>query len=160
MTYFDDHACEGFREFEPGHDDDHDSNLNPSPNHDYCDTPVEFTDLTDISNLTDFDDDVPSGREANAVFWRNFFDSVPDLETELEDLAILGDEVVGRILLRGTHTGDRMGIAATGRRVELRTVDVWDVADRILAGHWSELPQLRLFRQLRRSRDDAEEQAT
>jgi hypothetical protein len=34
-----------------------------------------------------------------------------------------GDRVVGRFLYRGTHTGQFFGIAPTGRRIEMRSID-------------------------------------
>ena len=91
---------------------------------------------------------VPTGRAANGVFWRNLFAAVPDLEAELEDLALSGDEIAGRVTLRGTHTGGSMGIPPTGEAIVLRSVDIWNISDRILGNRWAELSELPLFRQL------------
>src|SRR3954467_10566076 len=65
---------------------------------------------------------VAGGREANRQFWRMFFAALPDLTATMEDLVISGDRVVGRFIYRGTHAGDLMGIAASGKAVEMRSI--------------------------------------
>ncbi|WP_238574875.1 ester cyclase [Streptomyces inhibens] len=59
-----------------------------------------------------------------------------------------GDRVVGRFVCRGTHTGPFLGIPATGRSIEMRSIDIWRVADGMFAEHWDELNTLELFQQL------------
>jgi predicted ester cyclase len=63
---------------------------------------------------------VADGREANRQFWTMFFAALPDLSVTMEDLVISGDRVVGRFVYRGTHTGELMGIPASGNPVEMR----------------------------------------
>ncbi|GAA1993084.1 ester cyclase [Catenulispora subtropica] len=91
---------------------------------------------------------LPHGREDTGIFWRDFFDAVPDAEVVVEGLAVDGDDVLGQVAVRGTHTGDTLGFPGTGRPVLLHEADIWQVSDSILAGHWHELRETTLFRQL------------
>ena len=91
---------------------------------------------------------VGDGREANRQFWTAFFTALPDLSATMEDLVISGDRVVGRFVYRGTHTGDFMGIPASGNPVEMRSIDIWRVEDGMFAEHWDELNLLEVFQQM------------
>lgn len=91
---------------------------------------------------------VPDGREANRRFWSGFFAGLPDLTATAEDVIVSGDRVVGRYAYRGTHTGDIMGIPATGRPVEMRSIDIWRTADGWLVEHWDELNLVEVFQQI------------
>jgi steroid delta-isomerase-like uncharacterized protein len=56
----------------------------------------------------------PDGFKQFATMFRNAF---PDLHITVEDMIAEGDKVATRETLRGTHKGDLMGIAATGKKV-------------------------------------------
>jgi steroid delta-isomerase-like uncharacterized protein len=91
---------------------------------------------------------VADGREANRQFWTFFFDALPDLSASMEDSVIAGDRVVGRFVYRGTHTGELMGIPASGNEVEMRSIDIWRVEDGMFVEHWDELNLLEMFQQI------------
>jgi steroid delta-isomerase-like uncharacterized protein len=91
---------------------------------------------------------VADGREANRQFWRMFFAALPDLTATMEDLVISGDRVVGRFVYRGTHAGDLMGIPASGKAVEMRSIDIWRVQGSMFVEHWDELNLLQVFQQV------------
>ena len=91
---------------------------------------------------------VADGREANRQFWTTFFAALPDLSATMEDLVIAGDRVVGRFVYCGNHTGEFMGIPASGNPVEMRSIDIWRVADAMFVEHWDELNLLQLFQQM------------
>ena len=91
---------------------------------------------------------VGDGREANRQFWTAFFTALPDLSATMEDLVISGDRVVGRFVYRGTHTGELMGIPASGNPVEMRSIDIWRTEDGMFAEHWDELNLLEMFQQM------------
>ena len=91
---------------------------------------------------------VADGREANRQFWAAFFAALPDLSATMEDLVISGDRVVGRFVYRGTHTGEFMGIPASGKPVEMRSIDIWRVQNAMFVEHWDELNLLQLFQQM------------
>ena len=91
---------------------------------------------------------VGDGREANRQFWAAFFTALPDLSATMEDLVMSGDRVVGRFVYRGTHAGELMGIPASGKPVEMRSIDIWRVEDGMFAEHWDELNLLEMFTQM------------
>jgi len=91
---------------------------------------------------------VADGREANRQFWTAFFAGLPDVRVTMEDLVVSGDRVVGRFVYRGTHTGDLMGIPATGQPVEMRSIDIWRVQNGMFVEHWDELNLLQVFQQI------------
>jgi steroid delta-isomerase-like uncharacterized protein len=91
---------------------------------------------------------VGDGREANRQFWAAFFTALPDLSATMEDFVTSGDRVVGRFVYRGTHTGELMGIPASGNKVEMRSIDIWRVEDGMFAEHWDELNMMEMFQQM------------
>ena len=91
---------------------------------------------------------VADGREANRQFWTVFFAGLPDVRVTMEDLVVSGDRVVGRFVYRGTHTGDLMGIPATGKPVEMRSIDIWRVQNGMFVEHWDELNLMQMFQQI------------
>jgi len=91
---------------------------------------------------------VGDGREANRQFWAGFFAALPDLTATMEDLVVSGDRVVGRFVYRGTHLGEFMRIPASGQPVEMRSIDIWRVADGMFVEHWDELNTLQVLQQL------------
>jgi predicted ester cyclase len=91
---------------------------------------------------------VADGREANRAFWSDFFTAFPDVVVTMEDLVVADDRVVGRFTYRGTHAGPFYGIAPTGTRVEMRSIDIWRVAGGEFVEHWDELNLLDLFQQM------------
>jgi predicted ester cyclase len=58
----------------------------------------------------------PDGVKPVVEAFRNAF---PDPEGTLEDQTAEDDKVVNRYTWRGTHQGEFLGVAPTGRRVEL-----------------------------------------
>ena len=91
---------------------------------------------------------VGDGREANRQFWKAFFTALPDLSATMEDFVTSGDRVVGRFVYRGTHTGELMGIPASGNPVEMRSIDIWRTEDGMFVEHWDELNLLEMFQQM------------
>jgi steroid delta-isomerase-like uncharacterized protein len=91
---------------------------------------------------------VGDGREANRQFWAAFFTGLPDLSATMEDLVMSGDRVVGRFVYRGTHTGELMGIPASGKPVEMRSIDIWRAEDGMFVEHWDELNLMEMFQQM------------
>jgi steroid delta-isomerase-like uncharacterized protein len=127
-----------------------------TPEHRLADLFVEMTnthnpDLVDRFVAEDYvnhNDFVADGREANRQFWTAFFTGLPDVTVTMEDLVVSGDRVVGRFTYRGTHTGDLLGIPASGKPVEMRSIDIWRVRDGMFAEHWDELNLMQMFQQI------------
>jgi steroid delta-isomerase-like uncharacterized protein len=73
---------------------------------------------------------------------------MPDWHTEINDLIAEGDQVVARITMTGTHTGDFWGIPATGKRVEFTGIYIVRIAEGKIVEHWGEEDGVSLLQQL------------
>jgi predicted ester cyclase len=95
-----------------------------------------------------------SGRSGNGLAaqienFRGIFARMPDVHMQVEDRIIAGDRVVARNSFTATHTQPMQGIAPTGRRFTLRTIDIWRVEDGKFAEHWDIVDVAGLQKQLR-----------
>ena len=91
----------------------------------------------------------PSGLAAQIENFRGIFGRMPDVQTRVEDRIIAGDKVVARMTFSATHTQPLLGIAPTGRRFTLRTIDIWRVENGKFAEHWDVVDYQGLQKQLR-----------
>lgn len=73
---------------------------------------------------------------------------IPDLELPIEDMVAEGEKVLVRLRVRGTHGGDLMGIAATGRKIDIGVLDLFQFRGGRLIEHWASLDNLGLLRQI------------
>jgi steroid delta-isomerase-like uncharacterized protein len=70
------------------------------------------------------------GREKIEKIYRHWMDAFTDLEFEQQALIIDGDSAALVWKVTGTHTGsDFMGVAATGRRIEVAGVVVYELRE-------------------------------
>lgn len=60
----------------------------------------------------------------------------PDMRITVEDMIAEGDRVAARVTMRGTHQGEFHGIASTGKRVQVRAMDMFRIADGKVVEHW------------------------
>ncbi|HEY2053978.1 MAG TPA: ester cyclase [Solirubrobacterales bacterium] len=73
----------------------------------------------------------------------------PDLHIEIDDLIAEGDKVVSRNTVTGTHRGEFMGLAATGRKVSYDEIFVFRFADGRVVETRGVVDMVSLMRQLR-----------
>lgn len=91
----------------------------------------------------------PNGLAAQIENFRAIFARMPDVQVKVEDRVIQGDKIVARMTFTATHTQPMQGIAPTGRRFTLRTIDIWRVENGKLAEHWDIVDTVGLLKQLR-----------
>jgi predicted ester cyclase len=91
----------------------------------------------------------PNGLAAQIENFRTIFARMPDVRATVEDRIIQGDRIVARMTFTATHTQPLQGIAPTGRRFTLRTIDIWRVENGKLAEHWDVVDTAGLQKQLR-----------
>src|SRR3954452_17916724 len=91
----------------------------------------------------------PNGLAAQIENFRTIFARMPDVQARVEDRIIQGDKVVARMTFSATHTQPMQGIAPTGRRFTMRTIDIWRVENGKLAEHWDVVDYAGLQKQLR-----------
>ena len=73
----------------------------------------------------------------------------PDLRMEALDVLVSGDKAVARVRATGTHQGEFMGMAATGRSVDVQLIDITRFGDDGLAReHWGVFDALAMMQQL------------
>jgi steroid delta-isomerase-like uncharacterized protein len=92
-------------------------------------------------------------REEVVAWFRGFFDAVPDLHMEVEDVAVAGEPGRERVTVRwritGTFSGaPYVGIEPTGRPVDMRGMDMIEVEDGRVAGNNVYYDQLAFARQI------------
>jgi steroid delta-isomerase-like uncharacterized protein len=84
--------------------------------------------------------------------WREGFElmkhAFPDLRVHIEDVVAADDRVAVRLRFRGTHSGEFLGIPATGRAIEYVSHEFYRVADGLIAEEWICSDMATLFRQL------------
>jgi steroid delta-isomerase-like uncharacterized protein len=95
---------------------------------------------------------LPPGGAAGAEAFRGtvaFLRSVfPDFTITHEDFVVTGDKVAVRSVSRGTHSGELLGIPATGRKVEYRAFDFHRIENGRIAKSWHMEDYLALLNQL------------
>ena len=77
-----------------------------------------------------------SGRERAAQQISMFRDAFSDLRFNVDDLVEEAGKVVARVTVTGTHTGEFMGIPASGNKIEVPTIDVFQFRDDKISDHW------------------------
>lgn len=77
-----------------------------------------------------------------------FYVAMPDLKGTQEDVIAEGDRVVSRMIFRGTHRGDLMGIPPTGKKVTIDVLAIHRISEGKIAEAWVNFDALGLMRQL------------
>jgi len=75
----------------------------------------------------------------------------PDAQVTLEDIFAEGDRVAYRLTIRSTHTGEFLGVPASGRQVAVSFIAIVRIVDGKLVEEWGGLDQPDLTRQMRGS---------
>ncbi len=85
------------------------------------------------------------GYEKNVREVRRTF---PDFESTVGELTAEGDKVVARCTIQGTHKGDFLGIAGTGRKIMITGVVIYRLAGGKVVEEWEYHNMLSFLRQL------------
>ena len=88
-------------------------------------------------------------KEGVLALFTGYRAAFPDLHMTAEDVISDGDRTVARVTTTGTHTGDWMGMPASGKRIEVRLIDImrFDDTGRICE-HWGVMDMLSMLQQL------------
>lgn len=91
----------------------------------------------------------PGGRTDTAESWkglaRHILDAMPDVKTELEDVVATGDRVVVRFTSRGTHEGEFLGVAPTGRALTTGGIEIYRLESGRIVECWGTYDMTELF---------------
>ncbi len=88
------------------------------------------------------------GPTAFRPFHRAFRGAFPDIHVTVEDAVAEGDKVVVRCTVRGTHTGEELGIAPTRKRVEFTGMCMLRFKGGKIAEDWNNFDSLTLYNQI------------
>ena len=77
-----------------------------------------------------------------------FRSGIPDMALHIEDVVAEGEKVLVRLRAKGTHSGDLMGIPATGRPIDIDVLDLLQFRDGLLVEQWALIDSLGLLRQI------------
>jgi steroid delta-isomerase-like uncharacterized protein len=92
---------------------------------------------------------VEDGRQAVRTFFSGFLAAFPDLKVTTHEALSSADRVIGRFTYQGTHSGEAfMGVPASGKPAELRSIDIWRTENSQFVEHWDELNLMEFFQQL------------
>lgn len=75
----------------------------------------------------------PAGMAAQIALFRH---AMPDYSVEHQDIVVQGDRVAVRNTVSGTHQGAFMGHEPTGKRIEMRTMDLHQVRNGRIVATW------------------------
>jgi predicted ester cyclase len=79
---------------------------------------------------------LPANQQPGPDFLAQFWAGFPDLRSHEDALTGDGDLVTIRWTITGTHTGTFLGVAPTGRPIQVSGMDMLRVADGKLVEHW------------------------
>ena len=95
---------------------------------------------------------LPGGLPPNGDGIRRLFrmlrTAFPDFNITIEDLLSDGDKAIARVTLRGTHQGELLGLAPTGRKVAYEAIDISRIVNGKMIEHWGIPDYLTMFTQL------------
>jgi steroid delta-isomerase-like uncharacterized protein len=91
---------------------------------------------------------MPPGREGVKQIVSLFRSAFPDLKVKIDDTIADGDKVVIRSTWSGTHKGEFMGIAPTGKSVSFGVIDIVRIAGGKIVEHWGQMDSMRMMQQL------------
>lgn len=72
----------------------------------------------------------------------------PDMQLPLQDFVAEGEKVLVRLRVQATHTGRFGDRAATGRRIDIAVLDLFQIREGVLVEHGALLDNLGMLKQL------------
>ena len=81
-------------------------------------------------------------------FYNAFRGAFPDIIVTVEDMIAEGDKVAARCSVRGKHTGDQLGFAATNTPVDFTGITIVRIRDGKIVEAWNNFDFMNMNRQL------------
>jgi steroid delta-isomerase-like uncharacterized protein len=91
---------------------------------------------------------IPPTREGVKQFFALFRTAFPDVTCEVEHMVAEGVFVSSHVRMHGTHQGEFMGVAATGRPFDVHVFDLVRFQDGLATAHWGVFDAMTLMQQL------------
>ena len=80
--------------------------------------------------------------------WKMTKNAFPDLKYTIDDIIAKDDKVVSRLIIRGTHTEELMGMQPTGKEFEYSYIEIIRFSEGRAVEGWGEGDMLGLMQQL------------
>ena len=90
----------------------------------------------------------PEGKEGVAFFVNAMREAFSDIEAKMNQSLESGDMAAAQMTLTGKHTGDFMGVPASGKSFEVECMDIIRIEDGKCAEHWGVTDMLSLMQQI------------
>ncbi len=90
----------------------------------------------------------PTNREGFRQFVAMLYAAFPDLHHTVEDQIAENDKVASLVNVRGTHRGDFLGIASTGKQVVFKDLIITRIQRGKVVELWAQFDSLILLQQL------------
>ena len=81
-------------------------------------------------------------------FHAQFREAFPNIDVAVEDQIAEGDRVATRCTVRGKHTGDSLGFAATQSPVDFTGITITRIKDGKIIEAWNNFDFMKMYRQL------------
>lgn len=88
------------------------------------------------------------GPEGFRTFFSGLRTAFPDLKVEPQTLLAEGDQVGFAYKVTGTHRGDFMGVAPTGKGIEVRGMQIGRFEDGKMVERWGSSDELGILKQI------------
>jgi len=88
------------------------------------------------------------GPEGLKQFLTEYYNAFPDMQVKVENLIAEGDKVVSHVTSRGTHKGELMGIAPTGKQVTVPVICISRFVDDKIGEDWEIIDLFGMLQQL------------
>lgn len=93
-------------------------------------------------------DGQPDGAAGLTWYWAGFERAFSDVAREVVHTVATPEHVITVTALSGTHTGEWLGRAPTGRRFTVRSVQLMRFEDGVVVERWGSTDQLGILQQL------------
>jgi steroid delta-isomerase-like uncharacterized protein len=88
------------------------------------------------------------GPAAFKEFHTKFREAFPDIVVTVEDTIAEGDKIAARCTVRGKHTGDTLGFAATQAPMEITGILIVRIKDGQIVEGWNNFDFMTMYKQL------------
>ena len=108
----------------------------------------ELIDRRFVAHVPGLPDDFTHGPEGVKRWFAAYRNGMSGIWAEHEDTIVAGDKVVIRFSGGGHHTGDMLGVPASGREIRVTGIDIFRFQNGRFVEMWQELDFLGMLRQM------------
>jgi predicted ester cyclase len=76
------------------------------------------------------------GRQGQRYTCQMVVGGLSDRSTPQDEFHAVGDTLIENSIFQGTHTGEFLGVPATGRQLQVRGIEIWRLADGKIVERW------------------------